>query len=48
MELPADPGLTITADTAEPGTRSAETLNLLGSWTATAEQANLAHTSGSG
>lgn len=35
MELAADPGLAITIWTAEPGTKSAEALNLLGSWAAT-------------
>jgi transcriptional regulator with XRE-family HTH domain len=34
MELPADPGLTLTAYTAEPGTPSAEKLVLLASWSA--------------
>jgi transcriptional regulator with XRE-family HTH domain len=48
MELFADPGLTIMAYTAEPGSKSADALNLLGSWAATVEQANLAPTSGSG
>jgi transcriptional regulator with XRE-family HTH domain len=36
MELPADPGLTLTAYTAEPGSASAERLGLLASWAATA------------
>jgi hypothetical protein len=44
MELSADPGLMIIAYTAEPGSKSAEALSLLGSWAATVEQANLAHT----
>ena len=35
MELVADPGLTMWIYTAEPGSRSGEALNLLGSWTAT-------------
>ena len=34
MELPADPGLTLTVYTAEPGTPSAEKLALLASWSA--------------
>jgi transcriptional regulator with XRE-family HTH domain len=38
MQLSADQGLTIAAYTAEPGTKSQETLNLLGSWVATLEQ----------
>jgi transcriptional regulator with XRE-family HTH domain len=37
MELPADPGLRIFAYTAEPGSRSAQALNLLASWAATNE-----------
>jgi transcriptional regulator with XRE-family HTH domain len=35
MELPADPGLTLVAYTAEPGTASHDGLNLLASWAAT-------------
>jgi transcriptional regulator with XRE-family HTH domain len=35
-ELPADPGLTLTVYTAEPGSESAEKLALLASWGATA------------
>jgi hypothetical protein len=38
MELSADPGLAITIWTAEPGSKSAEALSLLGSWAATPEQ----------
>ncbi|MGK5112664.1 MULTISPECIES: helix-turn-helix domain-containing protein [unclassified Geodermatophilus] len=34
-ELPADPGLTLTVYTAEPGSESAEKLALLASWAAT-------------
>jgi hypothetical protein len=37
IELPADPGLTIVAYTAEPGSRSAAALSLLASWAATEE-----------
>jgi transcriptional regulator with XRE-family HTH domain len=44
VELSADPGLMIMAYTAEPGSKSAEALRLLGSWAATGEQPNLAHT----
>ena len=39
MELRADTGLTILTYTAEPGSRSEEALNLLGSWAATLDQA---------
>src|SRR5215211_6328594 len=37
IELAADPGLTIVAYTAEPGSKSAEALSLLASWAATEE-----------
>lgn len=37
IEFAADPGLTIVAHTAEPGTRSQEALSLLASWAATEE-----------
>lgn len=37
MELPADPGLTMFAYTAEPGSASEERLKLLGSWAASAD-----------
>ena len=37
-ELPADPGLTLTVYTAEPGSGSAEKLALLASWGATTVQ----------
>jgi transcriptional regulator with XRE-family HTH domain len=40
-ELAADPGLTLTVYTAEPGSPSAEKLALLASWTATADQPQL-------
>jgi transcriptional regulator with XRE-family HTH domain len=36
MDLPADPGLTLTAYTAEPGSPSEDALTLLASWAATA------------
>jgi hypothetical protein len=39
MELPADPGLTLTVYTAEPGSPSEEKLTLLASWAATADDA---------
>jgi hypothetical protein len=35
LELPADPGLMIMTYVAEPGSKSEEALNLLGSWAAT-------------
>jgi hypothetical protein len=38
----ADPGLTIFTYTAEPGSRSEEALNLLGSWAATHDQSETA------
>jgi hypothetical protein len=42
LDLSADPDLTITVWTAEPGSKSAEALNLLGSWAATIEQTETA------
>jgi hypothetical protein len=39
MELAADQGLTIHVYTAEPGSASADALNLLASWAATPDQA---------
>jgi transcriptional regulator with XRE-family HTH domain len=38
LALAADPGLNLLAYSAEPGSRSKEALNLLGSWAATVEQ----------
>ena len=38
-ELPADPGLTLTVYTSEPGSGSAEKLALLASWAATSDRA---------
>lgn len=40
MPLPADPGLTMTAYSAEPATPSQDGLRLLASWAATTEQAD--------
>ena len=39
LDLAADHGLTIFTYTAEPGSRSEEALNLLGSWAATVDPA---------
>jgi transcriptional regulator with XRE-family HTH domain len=39
MELPADPGLTLTAYSAEPGSAAEERLALLASWSATLDRA---------
>jgi transcriptional regulator with XRE-family HTH domain len=41
MELAADPGQMLTIYTAEPGSKSAQALSLLGSWAATSEQPEL-------
>jgi hypothetical protein len=38
MEIPTDPGITLTAYTAEPGTPSEQNLKLLASWAATMEE----------
>jgi transcriptional regulator with XRE-family HTH domain len=43
MDLPAEPGLTLTAYSTEPGSPSEDALNLLASWTATAEPALQRH-----
>lgn len=43
MDLPADPGLTVFINTAEPGSKSEQALNLLASWTATPDP-ETAHT----
>jgi MmyB-like transcription regulator ligand binding domain len=40
LEIPADPGLTIVAYTAEPDSPSLQPLNLLASWTSTPDQAS--------
>ena len=42
MSLTTDPSLTMFAYTAEPGSRSEESLELLASWTATADATELA------
>jgi len=44
MDLAADPGPYVLTYTAQPGSRSEEALNLLGSWAATLEQAEWTHT----
>jgi transcriptional regulator with XRE-family HTH domain len=46
MELAGDPGLNLLTFTADPGTKSDEALNLLGSWAATIEQEQIAPTPG--
>jgi hypothetical protein len=38
MPMPADPGLTLTAYSAEPGTPAADALHLLATWAATTGQ----------
>jgi transcriptional regulator with XRE-family HTH domain len=43
MPLPADPGLTMTAYSAEPGSASHDGLTLLASWAATLDQAGDTH-----
>jgi MmyB-like transcription regulator ligand binding domain len=43
MTLVADPELTMFAFTAEPDSTSEQALNLLASWTATADEAEIAH-----
>jgi hypothetical protein len=43
LDLSADPGLTLIASSAEPGTDSDDKLRLLASWAATSEHAPLAH-----
>ena len=44
MKLAADPSLMLFVYTAEPGTRSAEALDLLASWAATLETTEAAPT----
>ena len=46
MDIAADHGLTLFTYTAEPGSRSEEALNLLGSWAATSDVADSARTTG--
>jgi hypothetical protein len=49
MELPADPGLTLTAYTAAPGTPADDALRLLASWAVTtAENAGAQEAAGPG
>jgi transcriptional regulator with XRE-family HTH domain len=45
LDLSADSGLVIVTYTAEPGSKSAEALDLLASWTATIDEADAAETS---
>jgi transcriptional regulator with XRE-family HTH domain len=40
MELPADPGLTLLVYTAEAGSKTQDSLNLLATWSATLDQLN--------
>ncbi|OBB20733.1 transcriptional regulator [Mycolicibacterium setense] len=44
MEFPSDPGLVLTVYTAEPGTPSADALQLLATWAATQDQFDAAGT----
>jgi len=46
LDVSADSGLAILTYTAEPGSKSAEALDLLASWTATLDEADAAETSG--
>jgi transcriptional regulator with XRE-family HTH domain len=48
LDITADAGLTMFIYAAEPGTRSAEALNLLGSWAATVDPTEPAHTTDQG
>jgi hypothetical protein len=43
MDLAADPGQMLTIWTAEPGSKSAEALRFLASWTSTPEAAKNPH-----
>jgi len=43
MPLPSDPGLTLTALSAEPGSPTQDALKLLASWTTTLHQAETPH-----
>jgi hypothetical protein len=45
LELSADSGLAVLTYTAEPGSKSAEAIDLLGSWTATIDAADAAKAS---
>jgi hypothetical protein len=45
LDLSADIGLVILTYTAEPGSKSAEALDLLASWTAPIDEADAAETS---
>ena len=44
LDVAADSGLAIVTYTAEPGSRSAEALDLLASWTATIDETDAAET----
>jgi hypothetical protein len=45
LDVSADSDLAILTYTAEPGSKSAEALDLLASWTATIDEADAAETS---
>jgi len=44
LDLAAEPGLTLFTYAAEPGTRSEQAMNLLGSWAATVDTGEPART----
>lgn len=46
MPMPADPGLTLTAYSAEPGTPAADALRVLASWAASIDREQSSHPSG--
>jgi hypothetical protein len=46
MDLPTDPGLTLLAATAEPGSPSEDALKLLASWAVTSGESTVHHRDG--
>ena len=44
LDVSADSGLAVLTYTAEPGSKSAEGIDLLASWTATIDEAEVAET----